>query len=201
MSSPLIQQNSLTESGFNTYIKYLALKRHFTSSYDYHKYNGKVKASYENFIGRRDAHSFQRLSKKKDVEGLILSNIILKPKIWVGDLLDDSAKEVYLEWKKKQDSITHHVKESLHTLDSDFKSNFIVEDGQYPHIVELYLGKKISLETLCIVTKLTNSQPYWKNNVTDKVIFPDILTKVDNYHPFINYSPEKMKKAIKDRFF
>ena len=196
-----LQKSSLNETGFKAYVEYLALKRHFTSSYDYHKYNGKVNASFDSFLSRRDAYSFQRLGKQKDYKNIILSNIVTDPKIWVGSLLEDSARQKYLEWKKIQDSLTAHVQDTLDTLDDNFHQNFAVYKGQYPHIVNLYLQKRISLETLCILTKITNSKAYWQENVVDKVVFPGILQLIDKYYPFINYSPEKIKKVIRDRFF
>jgi hypothetical protein len=199
--SLLGQKNLLNETGFKAYVEYLALKRHFTSSYDYHKYGGKVSATFDSFLVRRDAYTFQKLGKQQDYKGLLLSNIVSNPKIWVGSILEDSAKEQYLEWKRIQSSITNHVKESLETLDDDFKKNFVVSDGDYPHVVTLYLQKQVSLETLCILAKTTNSVPHWKENVSDNIVFPDILRKIDKYYPFINYSQEKVKKVIRDHFF
>lgn len=198
----LLQTNSLNETGFKAYVTYLALKRHFTSkSYDYHKYGGKVSASFDSFTARRDAFTFQRLGKQRDYHGLILANVVDNPKMWAGQLLDESSKEVYLDWKKKQDSLTHHLKSSLSMLSDDFKSNFIVRGGQHPRVVDLYLQKKISTEVLTLLTKLTNSQPYWSEKVVDNVIFPGIMTKVDNYYPFLSFSQEKLTKTIKDQFF
>lgn len=196
-----LQKSSLNETGFKAYVEYLALKRHFTSSYDYHKYNGKVNASFDSFLSRRDAFTFQRLGKQRDYTNLILSNIVKDPKIWAGSLLEDNARSVYLEWKKIQDSITNHIEESIERMDDDFQTNFVVVNGQYPHIINLYLQKKISLETLCILTKLTNSRTYWSDKVVDKVVFPDIIRTIDKYYPFINYSPEKIKKVLKNHFF
>jgi len=200
--SPLLQQGSLNETGYKAYIEYLALKRHFnTKSYDYHKYNGKVNASFDSFIQRRDAFSFQKLGKQKDYHGIILSNTIKNPKIWVGALFGPEARETYLGWKRIQDSITNHIRDMLSILDDDFQKNFVVKNGQYPYLVDLYLQKRISLDALCILVKLTNSKSYWEENVIDKSIFPDIISLIDKYYPFINYSPEKVKKIIKDHFF
>lgn len=197
----LHQQSFLNETGYNAYVKYSAIKRHFTSSYDYHKYNGKINTSFDAFVARRDAYSFQRLGKHRDYEGVILSNIVENPKVWIGSLLDDCANDIYFSWKKKQDSITQHIKESLNVLDDDFRNNFISTKGQYPLIVEKYLQKNISLETLTILAKLSNSEVYWKETVTDTVVFPDILRKISKYHPFLVYSNDKIKKVIKDHFF
>jgi hypothetical protein len=62
----ITEQVFLNENGFTAYSEYLAIKRHFTTKYDYFKYNGKVNVSKESFESRRDAYQFQRLSKKKD---------------------------------------------------------------------------------------------------------------------------------------
>ena len=199
--SPILQPNSLNETGFNAYTEYLALKRHFTSSYDYHKYNGKVNASFDSYINRKDAFSFQKLGKQKDYKNILLANVVKNPKIWVGALFDQEAREIYLKWKQTQTSLTHHIEDQLSVLDDDFKSNFVVINGQYPHMVDLYLQKRISLETFSILVKFTNSKPYWEENVSDKVIFPDIIKTVDKYYPFLNFSTEKVKKVVKDHFF
>jgi hypothetical protein len=197
----ITEQTFLTEQGFIAYRDYLAIKRHFTSSYDYFKYNGKVNVSQDSFIGRRDAYQFQRLSKKRDYKNLILSNIVLNPKLWIGGLLEDSANEVYLAWKKRTDAITRHVQENLSKLDDDFKTNFASVNGQYPHIIDLYMRKDLSLETVAILTKLTNSSGYWRQTVIDKVLFPDIISKLDKYEPFLVYSTDNIKKVVKDHFF
>lgn len=197
----VLQQNFLNETGFQAYSKYLAFKRHFTSSYDYFKYNGKTNASFDSFVARKDAYLFQKIGKKPDFENLILANIVQNPKIWAGDLIEDPAKQVYLGWKKRTDAITVHVKDSLDLLKDDFKSNFIVNNGQYPYVIDLYLQRKLSLEALTILTKITNSQPYWNKTVVDKVLFPDIIKAIDNYHPFLVYSKEKISSVIKDYFF
>ncbi len=195
------EQTFLTESGFIAYRDYLAIKRHFTSSYDYFKYNGKVNVSQDSFVCRRDAYQFQRLSKKRDYKNLILSNIVINPKLWVGGLLEESAIETYLAWKKKTDSITRHVEDDLSKLDDDFKANFISTSGQYPQVIDLYLRKEISLETVTILAKLTNSFVYWNKTVVDKVVFPDIINRIDKYHPFLIYSTDTIKKVVKNHFF
>jgi hypothetical protein len=197
----ILDQTFLTERGFLAYQDYLAITRHFSTTYDYFKYNGKVNVSYDKFISRRDAYQFQRLGKKKDYKNVILSNVIENPKLWIGTLFEEQATQTYLQWKKKTDSITMHLKDSLTRLDTDFKANFISVGGQYPHILDLYLRKELSLEVTCILTKLTNSSEYWNTSVIDKVVFPDIIRKIDKYHPFLVYSTDKVKKVVKDHFF
>jgi hypothetical protein len=197
----IIESSFLNENGLAAYQEYMAIKRHFTSTYDYFKYNGKVSVSFDTFHARKDAYSFQKLSKKKDHKNLILANIVENPKVWVGDLLEERANEVYLTWKRRNDAITSHIQSNLSKLDDDFKSNFVSLQGQYPKLIDLYLRREISLETTCILTKMTNSQEYWAKSVLDNVMFPDIMKRLDKYYPFLVYSKEKVKKVVKDRFF
>lgn len=191
----------LTESAFVAFVDYLAIKRHFTSTYDYFKYNGKTKASRDSFIARKDAYQFHLLSKTRDYKNLILSNIIIDPNTWVGDMLDKGGTDIYLDWKRRTDSITRHVQDSFSKMDDDFKKNFVSVRGQYPLIIDLYLQKQVSLEVVTIMTKMTNSSGYWNKTVLDKTVFPGILGKIDKYEPFLVYSPEKVKKIVKDHFF
>jgi hypothetical protein len=65
----------------------------------------------------------------------------------------------------------------------------------------LHLQGKISLEALTILTKITNSEGYWRENVLDKTIFPDILRKLAKYEPFLIYQKEKITAAVKSHFF
>ena len=197
----ITESSFLNENGLTAYQEYMAIKRHFTSSYDYFKYNGKVNVTPDTFYTRKDAYSFQKLSKKKDYKNLILSNMADNPKLWVGDLMEERANGIYLSWKKRTDAITSHVQDNLGKLDDDFKSNFVSNQGQYPLVINLYLRREISLETTCILTKLTNSEEYWTKSVLDNVMFPDIMKKLTKYHPFLVYSTEKLKKVVKDRFF
>jgi len=197
----IAESSFLNEHGLSAYVEYTAIKKHFTTTYDYFKYSGKVNVSADSFYTRKDAYSYQKLSKKKDYKNLILANISTNPKMWVGDLFEDSATSTYLAWKKKTDSITSHIQDNIGKFKDDFQSNFVSQQGQYPHVVDLFLRREISLETLCILTKLTNSQEYWTKTVIDKVMFPDIMMRINKYHPFLVYSNEKVKKVVKDRFF
>ena len=60
-----------------TYQKYMALKRHFTSDYDIFKYKGKIKnVEHSRFEVRRDKMFFHKLSKLKDAESFMLANML-----------------------------------------------------------------------------------------------------------------------------
>ena len=189
-----------TRDAYEMYVYYLALKRHFTSSYDYHKYNGKINASITSFETRKDKFFFYKLSKRSDAKDFILSNIVNNPKIWIGDMLSDNGEQVFTEWTRRQQSLSYIFKSELGKLDEDFDSNLITKDGQHPKLLRLHTSGNISKETLIIIDDLTNVFSYWSKKILDNIIFPDILNICNKYKPFLNYDKSKMKQILVAQF-
>lgn len=189
-----------TKDAYEMYIYYLALKRHFTSSYDYHKYNGKINASITSFETRKDKFFFYKLSKRSDAKDFILANMVNDPKIWIGDIVGEEGEKVFTEWTKKQQSLSYVFKTELGKLDEDFDSNLITKDGQHPKLLRLHTSGNVSKETLIIIDDLTNVFSYWSKKVLDKIIFPDILNTCNKYKPFLNYDKTKMKNILVAQF-
>jgi hypothetical protein len=191
--------NYATEDAFRTYVDYLALKRHFTTkTYDYHKYNGKVKASFESFQTRKDAFFFHKLSQNQNRHKLLLANIVQNPNMWVGDLFEQTAEDVYLAWKKRIDGLTYQFQQDLKLLDDDYKSNFLVKEGQHPKLMSLFLQRKVSLETFTIITNLSNVLAYWDETVVDKVVAGDKILLSRKYFPFLEIDRKKFSSIIKN---
>lgn len=190
----------VTKDAYDTYIYYLALKKHFTSDYDFFKYGGKIKASQMAFENRKDKFYFYKLSKMKEGRDLILSNVVLNPDIWAGDLLSDKSKEIYKSWIKRKQSLTYQFKSDIKELNDDFDSNFVVESGQHPRLLRLYMMNHICLETLVILTDLTKCLPYWNKKISDTIVYGDINRTVVKYRPFLDYDKVKTKKILLDFF-
>lgn len=187
---------------YECYVDYLALKRHFTSeSYDYFKYNGKVSAKKDSFDKRKDKFFFEKISKHKDPHEFIVSNLIKNPKAWVKDIAySDTAESNYQDWIKKKQSLSYIISNELSQLHDDFDSNFKVNDGQVPYIISLYLGGKLSLETLLVITDTIGCLPYWNNRLKDNIIWSDIGMLLKKALPFIKYDKSKIKKLFLDKF-
>lgn len=193
-----MKEHYSTKEAYEVYITYLALGKHFTSSYDYHKYNGKIKANPETFSTRNDVFFFYKLSKIQHWKNLLLSNIVKNPKIYVRELLDEHASSIYLDWKKRIDSLSHTFKTDLNQLNDDFESNFMVTDHQIPHLMTLYLQKKICLETFVILANITNVLSYWEEHITDKTISKDLIILCKKYYPFLEIDNKKFSTIIKN---
>jgi hypothetical protein len=187
---------------FEAYQKYLAMKQHFTQKgYDYFKYNGKTNASVTSFETRKDKYYFHKLSKKDDVENFLMVNLIDNPHIWIGELFDEKAEAQYLNWKKKQESLSYIFKTELNALHEDLNKNFEVEGGQHPYILKQYLRKNISLETFVIVDDVLKFAKYFNKNIEDTIIWPGVEMKMIKYRAFLKYDKFKMRKILKEKFY
>ena len=90
---------------YDAYKIYHALKLHFTSNYDYMKYNGKANASVDSFLKRNDRPFFGKVARKykDDTKDFFISNFIVNPKGWIGNFNEEN----YLNWKKRNQSLKY----------------------------------------------------------------------------------------------
>jgi hypothetical protein len=182
---------------YAAYVMYLALKRHFTlgSNYDYFKYNGKTNASKQSFETRRDRYSFHKLSKKDHPRDFVVANFIDNgPNIWIGDLVTDSKYEdTYKSWMKRRESISYVFKSEIEGI-SDIDEDLKVIDGQYPKLLQQYMKKKVSLETIIVLSNMIGFLKKWKKEISDPIVWPEIYNTCIKYAPFMEYDADKLKK-------
>ena len=135
---------------YEVYTCYCALKAHFNSSYDYHKYKGKIKniKSKQDFERSNYKFLFTKYCKftKNTLESIFVSNFLKNKNFWAGDY------EIAINNQKSHlsttDSLSYVFLNELNFLNSDLSKNISVETGSHPYLLKLYLSKKISLETL-----------------------------------------------------
>lgn len=188
-------------SPFECYKMFRAVKSHFTTDYDYFKYNGKMKINYETFETRNDSYSFSKLSKHRDPLNLVVSNVFKNPSIWVRDLFSEQAEIEYSNFVRRQESQTFSFTEDLEKLCTSLEENLIVKNGQYPHLLKLLIGNKIDADTVIIMNSILNFFPYWDKNIEDNVIWPSKKRSLEKLKGFITFSKEKCKKALDDHHF
>jgi hypothetical protein len=126
----------------------------------------------------------------------MIANIIeYGPSVWIGDMVTDSKyEETYTKWLKRRESISYIFKSDLENLDGDFESNFVIADGQYPKLLQLYMKKRICIETLIILNDILKFIPQWNKQIEDTIMWPDIYNTCIKYRPFMEYDKAKLKK-------
>ena len=194
--------------GFNAYKLYLAVKNHFTTSYDYFKYNGKVNAKEESFLKRKDKFFFAKLQRKYNndqLRDLFVSNFADGEDFWIGNVLTQKAEAVYNEWKSRQIKLSYIFEQDLKFLKDyysernlDFNSLFVMEDG-HPILLQCVLRNDIFVETMIIIDKTLNYSKKW-NKVLDDPVWTEFKKRMDKYSPFINFDNEKGKNILRKVF-
>jgi hypothetical protein len=183
---------------------FLALKNHFTrDNYDFFRYRGKVNASPDSFMSRKDRFQFQKLSRLHNEENMrdfIVANI-LAGKTWVGDFLDDDAEENYLKHLKIKQSLSYMFANELDDMFRDSRpiTTFRTGKDRYPSGFMYYLSGRVTIETMVILNCLINYIPKWDSFYPDDPIWSKHSMLIKKYAPFLEYDKNKMKVILKDK--
>ena len=162
---------------------YMALKRHFTSDYDMFKYNGKLNnTGFDNYETRRDKYQFQKLSKLKNPEQFMLANILHDENFWPGDVDNMNSHAVYVNWQKRQQSMSYMFKEDLKQMDDDYDQNLLIKNT-HPLLLRLVIREQVGIETMIILNKLTPFYDYWSKTLDD-ILWDSIRKKSEKYERF-----------------
>lgn len=189
------------QSPYEAYQLYVAIKNHFQTTYDYFRYNGKVKVQFTAFEVRKDKYFFAKMQKHADPLGLLVAHFVDNPDAWIGDIVSfDTSQELYLKWKKRQSSISYTYQEDLKKLSQDLDDSLRVADGQHPKLLKLLLGTTIYPETVILLNSQINFFPYWEKEIMDPAIWPVQYNKLQKYKPFVQYDKQKIKKITVDYF-
>ena len=197
--------------GFDVYKTYLAVKLHFTSdTYDYYKYDGKVNAKLDTFTKRKDRYFFHKLSTRyaeTDILDFFVANFLADSKRWIGNLLANDGRDVYLDYKKRKEAFAYHFKQECGTIISDlgkrnisFNDGFIPPNGQHPRVLRLLIQRKISYQTAVVLDHFLGFTKNWDKEITEKIVWPEISLKVARVKPFINFNATECKLIMKDVF-
>ena len=197
--------------GFDVYKTYLAVKLHFASdTYDYYKYDGKVNAKLDTFTKRKDRYFFHKLSTRyaeTDILDFFVANFLADSKRWIGNLLANDGRDVYLDYKKRKEAFAYHFKQECGTIAIDlgrrnisFNDGFIPPDGQHPRVLRLLIQRKISYQTAVVLDHFLGFTKNWDKEITEKVVWPEISLKVTRVKPFVNFNVTECKLIMKEVF-
>ena len=183
---------------FAAYLLYNALKFHFAGSYDYFKYEGKLphlatRAKEEQFLRNRQKFFFATLGRHEDPEGLCVSNMIRKPKIYVADLLQPAAQDVWLAWQRRNQSLSYTFSQELKKLDAD--QLLKLKPSGMPYLLDRYIAGEISPETVVIIDSFGKVLDGWSQ--LDHPLIQQYIPSLLKYRPFIKFDKSRAKAALK----
>ena len=191
-------------SAYETYCLFLALKNHFTvQKYDFFRYQGKITASHESFLARKDRFQFQKLCRKYDkdqIQDFLVANFI-KGKSWIGDFLDDECDDTYKAYMKRKQAFTYHFQTELENMFDDVNDPaeiFKAKTGQYPELITRYLNNTLSIETMIVFNAYVRFFKKFDERLgKDDIIWSKIRFLCEKVLPFVEYDNEKMKCVLR----
>lgn len=188
---------------FEVYVMFNALKMHFAdnSTYDFIKYHGKVKRDPNKFDALKERFHFLNVVRKyqpDEIQDFLIANVFHNPKVWSGFLVSDAAKDIYLEYKRKRQSITYLFEEDLRKIMESYKFEdlFSIKDGQNPIILNLAYTKQINLETFIILNNILSFFPRLTKELNDDIIWPSFRKRCEKIAPFLSIDKAKLTKIM-----
>lgn len=177
------------------------MKAHFSGDYDYVKYRGKVNASRASFDVRRDKMFFMKLAKHSDPRGVMVASFLEDPKTWIRTVsYSPTAEKRWVEWAKRVQSLSYNLKTELDSVGGEFSENVKLPQGEHPPMLQAYLAKRISLETLTAFVKETGIGVMWDGLLVEDPVWEETRKLCKKYEPFLQYDKSKVVKIIRDRY-
>ena len=194
-------------TGFKAFRYYVALKLHFTKDkFNVFENRGNVKGSYQAFDARNDKFLFEKLARKyrtdQEMIQFLVANIAYGNDNIVYGM--EEAEEYYIQWTKRKQSLTKTFKDDLNLLQLESEKNNLSLDqiinftlNTYPYIIKLYLGKLISMESICILNDFIPMITKWEAEPTALILEEDIR-RIKKLKGFVKYDREKLEKTINE---
>ena len=197
--------------GFEVFKLYLAVKLHFTTdTYDYEEYGGKVNCKLETFTKRNDRYFFHKLSKRyneRDILDYFVANFTLNSGKWIGNLIQNDGRDIYLDFKKRKESFGYHFRSDLVAVRNDFDNRGLSFDdgvlcsgGQHPRLLRLLIQKRASFQTIVALNYFLSFTKNWDKEITENVVWPKISSTIAKLKPFVKFNTTECKLIMKEVF-
>lgn len=173
--------------GFKAFKYYLAIKLHFTNpKYNVFERKGKLKGSRETFLNRNDHYLFDKIGRKFDSDQQLIRYIAANFMYGNPNVVynESEAEDNFIEYTKRRQAITKVFKDDVQR---------IVESGnKTPNILQLYLGKKITIETAVILNDLENCISKLKETESSNLLWGDEILRIEKAKGFVKYDSYKV---------
>ncbi len=190
--------------GFTFYRTYIAIKLHFTSSYDAVKYHGKTRATRFEFDSRNDRLMYEALGRKcqnvTHALHICVSNQYKKDD-WFHSLDYENVISIYNDWKATKDALTSKIREDLEFVQSIIFDNLTTyvdilqktKSGNKAPLLQLFLTNKILPETIIFLDGNDgNFINNWVKEYSNDPLVSNRLFKLTKYNSFVKLNHGKL---------
>ena len=190
--------------GFKAYRYYLAIKLHFTTEkFNVFENRGNVKGTRDTFNARNDRYIFEKLANKYETDKEIIQFFVANF-AYGSDTAIYEGKEAadnFLLWTKRKQSITQifidDLASILNYIETNKTSVFSFENDKYPALMQLFMGNKITIETLRIIDDIHPFLETWSQHPSVKYMWSSELLRIKKLTGFVKYDKIKIEKIFK----
>lgn len=184
--------------GFQAYKYFMAVKLHFTSDkYDVFANNGRVYGSRAAFEKRNDRGLFEKLANKfptdKELIQFFVSNFAYGNNAVV---YSTESYDFYETWQRRKQGISRMLEVDLITLtryleqeNKPYEHLFDISECS-PPLLNLYLRKAITLETMSIINDLEPYLDQWEPLV---MLWKDEFRIIRKVKKFVKYNQDMIQ--------
>ena len=187
-------------NGYSACCLYRAIKLHFNSTYDFQKYKGKIKYSPSQYESNKHKYAYDKLAKKfsdEELKDFFVANFVHSENVWVHDLLNQEAHEIFMSFSKRKQSLSYIFKNDLlNIFNEDHNKIFKCDSNEFPVLLTKLLRNEISIETVIIMNKFLKFIHNWDKTIKDDICWPHIRNSLIKYEPFLEYDKTKFKQTL-----
>ena len=192
--------------GYKAYRYYLAIKLHFTTDkFNVFENRGNVKGTREAFNARNDRYIFEKLAKRMPIDKDLIQYFVANFAYGSDNAIyaSSEADENYVNWMKTKQSMTKIFIDDLARILTYIEVNklknsaiFQFTNNEYPVALSLFVGGKISIETLRILDDYHPIIENWRDHASVKYIWDNELRRITKLTGFVKYDKIKIQKIF-----
>lgn len=181
--------NKVMVDQLKTFQMFNSYKLHFNQkSYSVKKYGlSPNRFSYNALEKKKDKYIYKKVGDlcqfDDQLSEFISGNMFFNPNIWVGDLLDEEAKERYIKVRSVRQSLSHYVVEDTKSLIRRHGS--LIDSIKSGSIVHDVMNGRTNPESYVILDRIFNITPILKKHNMN-VIVDSVVNRLEKYDAFIS---------------
>ena len=189
-------------TGFRCYKYYIAIKLHFTKdAYNVFETRGNVKGSEQAFIARNDRYLFERIARKHQTDREVIKYFVANFSYGNDAVVynENDAEDNLQEWNRRKESLTRVFENDLNEVVLQKEKNnlsrkqiFEFNLDSYPLLLKMYIGKKVTIETMFLLNKLDGYLNLWHNS--SMLLWEEERRRIEKCEGFVKFDPPRLSQ-------
>ena len=162
---------------------------------------GNVKGSEEAFIARNDRYIFERIARKYDTDQKVIKYFVANFSYGNDAVVynENDAEDNLQEWNRRRESLTRIFENDLNEVILQKEKNnlsrkqiFEFNLDSYPLLLKMYIGKKVTIETMFLLNKLDGYLNLWHNS--SMLLWEEERRRIEKLEGFVKFDAPKLSQ-------